>query len=165
MASLYSKWGLVYQFEIEETIGFDVKASFASRPLSRLIRWYNKPGGITKKFWEKAIQFHGAFHGLKITKWYCWMVYREWWDGKLRISCFLVTVVLRNNLGENKIKVMLLRWDLVYHSYLILKKYICIGYFIGYTAENDFWACLLESLCPVDFLIQFVIESLEKFFW
>ena len=25
----------------EETIGFDVKASFASRPLSRLISWYN----------------------------------------------------------------------------------------------------------------------------
>ena len=26
----------------EETIEFDVKASFASRPVSRLIRWYNK---------------------------------------------------------------------------------------------------------------------------
>ena len=26
----------------EETIGFDVKASFASRPVSRLISWYNK---------------------------------------------------------------------------------------------------------------------------
>ena len=51
----------------EETIGFDVKASFASHPLSRLIKWYNKPGDITKKFWEKAIQFQGAFHGLKIT--------------------------------------------------------------------------------------------------
>ena len=48
-------------------MGFDVKASFASRPVSRLIRWYNKPGDITKGFWEKAIQFHGTFHGLKIT--------------------------------------------------------------------------------------------------
>ena len=27
-----------------ETIVFDIKASFASRSLSRLIRWYNKPG-------------------------------------------------------------------------------------------------------------------------
>ena len=26
----------------EETIGFEVKASFVSRPISRLIRWYNK---------------------------------------------------------------------------------------------------------------------------
>ena len=26
----------------EEIIGFDIKASFASRPVSRLIRWYNK---------------------------------------------------------------------------------------------------------------------------
>ena len=26
----------------EETIGFDVKASFVSRPMSHLIRWYNK---------------------------------------------------------------------------------------------------------------------------
>ena len=53
----------------EETIGFDVKSSFASRPLSRLIRWNNKPDDITKEFWEKAIQFHGNFHVLKITKW------------------------------------------------------------------------------------------------
>ena len=34
----------------EETIGFDVKASFASRPVSRLISCYNKPGDITKEF-------------------------------------------------------------------------------------------------------------------
>ena len=47
----------------KETIGFNVKASFASRPLSRLIRWYNRPGDITKK----AIEFHGTFQGLKIT--------------------------------------------------------------------------------------------------
>ena len=51
----------------EETIWFDVKDSFASRPVSRLIKWYNKPGDKTKEFWEKAIQFHGTFHGLKIT--------------------------------------------------------------------------------------------------
>ena len=28
---------------------------------------YNKPGDLKKEFWEKAIQFHGTFHGLKIT--------------------------------------------------------------------------------------------------
>ena len=38
-------------FCFEETIWFDVKASFASRPRSRLIRWYKKPGDITKEFW------------------------------------------------------------------------------------------------------------------
>ena len=32
----------------KETIEFDVKASFSSRPVSRLIRWHNKPGDITK---------------------------------------------------------------------------------------------------------------------
>ena len=53
----------------EKTIGFDVKASFSGRPRSRLIRWYDKPGDLTKEFWEKAIQFHGTFHGLKITNW------------------------------------------------------------------------------------------------
>ena len=49
----------LYQFVIfkplsycfEETIGFDVNVSFASRPVSRLIKWYNKPGDITKEFW------------------------------------------------------------------------------------------------------------------
>ena len=43
--------------------------SFANRPVSRLIRWYNKPCGITKFFFFFAIQFHGIFHGLKITNW------------------------------------------------------------------------------------------------
>ena len=33
----------------KDMIGFDVKASFASRPVSRLIRWYNKPGDKTKE--------------------------------------------------------------------------------------------------------------------
>ena len=50
---------MIHQFVIfkplshcfEETIRFDVKASFASRPVLRLIRWYNKPGDITKEFW------------------------------------------------------------------------------------------------------------------
>ena len=53
----------------EQTIGFDVKASFVNRPTSRLISWYNKPGDITKELWEKATQFHGTFHGLQITNW------------------------------------------------------------------------------------------------
>ena len=35
----------------EEATGFDLKASFASRPKSRLIRRYNEPGDITKEFW------------------------------------------------------------------------------------------------------------------
>ena len=51
----------------KETVGFDAKASFGNCPLLRLIRWCNKPGDITKEFWEKAIHFHGIFHGLKIT--------------------------------------------------------------------------------------------------
>ena len=34
----------------EETIGFEAKASFASRPDLRLIRRYNEPGDITKEF-------------------------------------------------------------------------------------------------------------------
>ena len=53
----------------EEAIGFDLKASFASRPMLRLISWYSKPGDITKEYWEKAIQFRGNFHWLKITNW------------------------------------------------------------------------------------------------
>ena len=35
----------------EETIGFEVKVSFTSRPLSRLIRWYNNPVDTKKEFW------------------------------------------------------------------------------------------------------------------
>ena len=33
-----------------EEIGFDVKASFASCPESRLIGWYSKPGDIMREF-------------------------------------------------------------------------------------------------------------------
>ena len=81
LISLYSLIYLLlilYQFVIfkplsyrfEETIGFNVKVSFACLPVLRLIRWYNKPGDITKEFWKKAIQFNETFHGLKITNWY-----------------------------------------------------------------------------------------------
>ena len=34
----------------EATVGFDVKASFSSRPEPRLIRRYSEPGDITKEF-------------------------------------------------------------------------------------------------------------------
>ena len=55
---------------VKETIGFDVKNLFASRPRSCLIRWYNKPGDIiTKEPRENVIYFQGIFHGLKITNW------------------------------------------------------------------------------------------------
>ena len=50
----------------KQTIGFDVKASFASGPLSRLIRWCNKPGDKTKEFWEKAISSTGLFMDWKL---------------------------------------------------------------------------------------------------
>ena len=43
---------------------------FVSRPFLRLIRWYNKPGDITKEFSEKTIQFHETCPGLKTTNWY-----------------------------------------------------------------------------------------------
>ena len=56
---------LSYYFE--GTIGFNVNASFPSRPVSRLIRWYNEPSDTTKEFWWKAIQFHETFRGFKIT--------------------------------------------------------------------------------------------------
>ena len=73
-----TRWVTRFQFVIfkplsycfEETVGFVVKIWFAGRPVSHLIRWYSKPGVITKEFWEKAIQFHGTFHGLKITSWF-----------------------------------------------------------------------------------------------
>ena len=61
----------------EETIAFDVKASLASGPGWRVIRWYSKPGDITKEFWGKAIQFHGTFYGLKITNWTCIFPYKD----------------------------------------------------------------------------------------
>ena len=77
----------------EETIEFDVKASFPSRLVSRLIRWYNKPGDITKEFWQKTIQFHGTFHELKITN--CLQHLRLWTD-------FL------NMMGEERLKVLML---------------------------------------------------------
>ena len=44
---------LIYCYE--ETIGFDVKASFASRPLLRLMKWYNKPSDITKEVYKMEI--------------------------------------------------------------------------------------------------------------
>ena len=55
---LYMSYMKVFEFVtfkplsycFEETIEFDAKASFTSRPESRLIRWYNEPGDKTKEF-------------------------------------------------------------------------------------------------------------------
>ena len=46
----------------EEARGFDVKAPFARRLVSRII----KPGEMTKEFWETAIQLHGTFIDWKL---------------------------------------------------------------------------------------------------
>ena len=46
---------------VEEKIGFDVKASFVSLPVLRLV----KPGDITKEFYEKAISSTGLFRDRK----------------------------------------------------------------------------------------------------
>ena len=42
----------------QETIGFDVKVWFQSRPVLRLISRYNKPSDIKKGIWEKTIHLH-----------------------------------------------------------------------------------------------------------
>ena len=47
----------------KEKARFVVWALFARGQVSRLI----KPDDITKKFWDKAIQFQGTFQGLKIA--------------------------------------------------------------------------------------------------
>ena len=61
--SLFKSRIQLLSYCFEEKIRFGVKASFVNRPVSCLIWWYNKPGDITKEFWEKAIQFLKTFHG------------------------------------------------------------------------------------------------------
>ena len=64
----------IYQFIIfkslsycfEETIGFDVKASFASRPASRLNRWYNKQVIQQKNFDKRLFSSTGRFIDRKL---------------------------------------------------------------------------------------------------
>ena len=54
---LYTVWNfkaLSYCFK-----GFDVKASFASRPISRLIKWYNKPGDKQNNFEKRLFSSTG----------------------------------------------------------------------------------------------------------
>ena len=69
--------GTVSQFAIfkplsycfEETIGFDIKVSFASRPVSLLISWYYNQVILQKNFDKRLFSSIGTFHGLKITNW------------------------------------------------------------------------------------------------
>ena len=97
------KMMILYQFAIfkplkycfEETIRFDVRASFANCSVSRLIRWYNKPGDIAKELSEKAIHFHGTFHGLKITSWYVSSMKREEYMESELSGIFRVKVVAK----------------------------------------------------------------------
>ena len=73
--AVFLQWFLKIQFVVfkplcyyfEETAGFDVNASFVSRPALCLIRWQNKPGDMAKECREEAIQFHETFNGFKIT--------------------------------------------------------------------------------------------------
>ena len=50
----------------EETIGFDVKASFTSRPVSRLISWYNNQVIQQKKFDKRLFSSMGLFMDWKL---------------------------------------------------------------------------------------------------
>ena len=55
---------LSYYFE--ETIGFDVKASFASRSVSRLISWYNNQVIQQKNFDKRLFSSTGLFMDWKL---------------------------------------------------------------------------------------------------
>ena len=55
---------LSYYFE--ETIGFDAKASFTSRPVSRLISWYNKQVMQQKNFDKRLFSFTGLLMDWKL---------------------------------------------------------------------------------------------------
>ena len=50
----------------EETIGFDVKASFASRPVSHLISWYNNQVIQQNNFDKKLFSSMGLFMDWKL---------------------------------------------------------------------------------------------------
>ena len=75
-ASIYSRKAFTHTFQFvifkllsycfEETIGFDVNASFASRSVSRLIRWYNK--GILRKGYSVPRDFSW----IENYKLFCW---------------------------------------------------------------------------------------------
>ena len=98
-------WNLVtrlMQNFFEERIGFDINTSFSSRLVSRLIRWYKKPGDITKEFWEKAIQFYGTFRGLKITN--C--------NGDVQFFCFRPKISFLSKYGSKNQNCQL-GWNLV----------------------------------------------------
>ena len=66
----------------EETIGFDVKASFASRPLSHLIRWYNKTRWSNKRILIKGYSVPWDFSWIENYKlffffffhWFEWII-------------------------------------------------------------------------------------------
>ena len=73
--------------------------------MSRLI----KTGDITKDVEEKAIQFHGTFHGLKITEWMC----------RLQIFYMMKSFYPVNHLYKYKIK-QVLKQSLVEHWLLDL---------------------------------------------
>ena len=50
----------------EDTIGFDVNTSFASRPVSRLISWYNNQVMWQKNFDKRLISSRGHFMDWKL---------------------------------------------------------------------------------------------------
>ena len=77
----------------EGTIGFDVKTSFASRPESRLIRWYNK------RILIKVYSVPWDFSWIENYKLYCWL----WTDSHLLLvllnfeqvnDCYIIIMII-----------------------------------------------------------------------
>ena len=54
---IFKPWSYCF----EETTGFDVKALFASRPVSRLISWYNNQMIKQKNFDKRLFSSTGLF--------------------------------------------------------------------------------------------------------
>ena len=113
--------------------------SFASRPPSRLIRWYNKPGDTTKEFWEKAIQFHGTFHGLKITNW-IWA-----FNGGVHFICFRLDISFLEKLGpKNRNCQFKLRFVTTTNSNM--QNSMALFAFSVSDRKHSFWANLVQTI-------------------
>ena len=64
--AFFSSYFLNRSYCFEEAIGFDGKASFASRPVSRLISWYNKHVIYQKSFDKKLFSSTRLFMDWKL---------------------------------------------------------------------------------------------------
>ena len=123
----------------EETIGFDLKVSFASRPVSHLIRWYDNEVIQQKNFEKKLFSSTGLFMDWKLQTKYAAF------NGGVNFICFRLDISFLDKLGpKNRNCQFKLRFVTTTNSNM--QNSMALFTFSVSDRKHSFWANLVQTI-------------------